>query len=163
MGDEYSDMQKLSVFCAKHRNSLQLSGVYAFNLDTDVDKPMRDVIYIPMIPNPIWNGKSAETAFLATEIRVVPLEFFGEEEEKLRGYMRNTINEQRRVGYQSGYTVVLRDVCSGAQNVSGMSIVEGKPWIYPAEMGDSDRWKTDLLFALNAGIKVQDIVKIDFV
>lgn len=142
-------MKKLEAFSAKHRPSFATFGIYAFDVNVDITRCMREVIFISVAPNPGWDGKRAETAFLAFQLDVVPLEFFGERQgEEIRGLMKTFHEEQRRIGNDSGFMVVLSDRSAGVSNACGVGFRE-RSKLADEQLGR--RWKESMMLALNTG------------
>lgn len=101
-----------------------------------------------MRPNPQWDKKRPETAFLAFDIAVIPVEHFGEQVgENLRNQLKDFHDEQRRVGLESGFMVVLCDVSTGLINVCGVGFERD----ILGDLDDRREWREALMYALNTG------------
>lgn len=130
----------------------------------DVTRCLREVLLIRVRPDPKWsesdrapgssggntrNRNKAETAFIAKDVNVVTLESFGEQiREEMRAQLQAFHEEQRRVGYESGFMAVICDVSTGLTNAFGVGFSRE----ILGELDGRRVWREPLLHALNTGI-----------
>lgn len=148
--DQFKKWKRLQAFVVKHCRSFKWLGVYAFDLDSDITRCMREILHVRVTPNPRWDGKRAETAFLVLDINVIPLtRLVGDKQaEEMRMELRVLHDEQRKLDRESGFLIVISDVSSGMTNSCGMGFLKDT-WKDP-EM--KRMWKLRLILMINAGV-----------